>query len=74
MKGTLFLQFCFILMLKIKFENPQKGTKEGLRFWTSFDQNNMGPSQKGSFRPYLPPVELDLKFKKKLTCPTSKSA
>ena len=51
-------------MLKIKFEKPQKRPKAGLRLSTSFDQNNMGPSQKGSFWPYLSPVELDLKFKK----------
>ena len=38
---------------------------ENQRLLTSFDPNDMGPSQKGSFWSHRTPVELESKLKKK---------
>ena len=64
MKVTLFFEYRHFLMVKMLFELPGNWAHVGPRGSSRLEPNEAGPSLRGSFWSYVPPVKVILRFKK----------
>ena len=69
MKVTLFFEFGHFLVVKMLFELPGNWAHVGPRGSSRLEPNEAGPSLRGSFGSYVPPVK-SARRSKKLTPPT----